>query len=78
MKKTSTSLNSWANTFVITGVIFIILAFFGWVFSADSVGEILSAGIALIFMSPIIRGLSVLVENAEEQIEARNHEQTED
>lgn len=70
-KKTSENLNGWANSFMFTGVILIILAFFGWVFSADSVSTELCMGIIFIFISPVVRGLSVLVQNAEEEMDDR-------
>lgn len=70
-KKTSDNLNGWANSFMFTGIILIILAFFGWVFSADSVSTELCMGIIFIFISPVVRGLSVLVQNAEEEMDDR-------
>lgn len=78
-KKTATSenLNGWATSLTLTGIILLILAFFGWIFSADSVSTEVCMGILFIFASPVVRGLAVLVQNAEEQIASR-HEQTED
>ena len=77
-QKTSINLKGWADTFVITGAILIVLAFFGWIFSGDSVATELCMGILFIFASPVIRGLSVLVQNAEEQIEEREKVNMED
>ena len=78
MKKTtatSENLNGWATSLTLTGIILLILAFFGWIFSADSVSTEVCMGILFIFASPVVRGLAVLVQNAEEQIEARNNKE---
>ena len=71
MKKVSKNLFGWANTFIITGIILLVLAFFGWIFSADSVANEILFGVLFIFMSPIVRGLGVLVQNAEEELNKR-------
>lgn len=72
-KKTATSSNlkGWADSFVITGIILLILAFFGWIYSADSVSTEVCMGILFIFASPVVRGLAVIVQNAEDQIAER-------
>lgn len=77
-QKTSTNLNGWANSLMFVGVINIILAFFGWIFSADSVSTELCMGILFIIASPVVRGLAVLVQNAEEQIELRENAEKEE
>ncbi len=77
-QKTSTNLAGWANALVFAGAILIILSFFGWIFSDDSVATELCMGILFIFASPVVRGLAVLVQNAEEQIEARENAEKED
>lgn len=71
MKKVSKNLFGWADTFIITGIVLLVLAFFGWIFSADSVANEILFGVLFIFMSPIVRGLGVLVQNAEEELDQR-------
>ena len=71
MKNVSKKLFGWADTFIITGIILLVLAFFGWIFSADSVANEILFGVLFIFMSPIVRGLGVLVQNAEEEMAHR-------
>ena len=78
MKQVSKNLNGWANTFLLIGVLLVVLSVVVWLMEGPA-SSFLSGGCCCIVISPLFRGLSVLVQNAEEQIESRHHEhQTED
>lgn len=71
MKKVSKSLFNWADALIIVGVITIIIAALGFVFSDDPVAGVLLTGFVFMFMSPVVRGFGVLVQNAEEELAHR-------
>lgn len=71
MKKVSKSLFGWADALFIASVILLIIATLGFVFSDDPVSGVLLTGFVFMFISPVIRGLGVLVQNAEEEMAHR-------
>lgn len=71
MKTTSKSLDRWADLFVSLGFTLFVLSILGWAFSGGSVFESLVTSVMFIIASQVLRGLSVLVRNAEEEIETR-------
>lgn len=71
MKKVSKILNGWADVFVAAAVFLFGISVFGFFMdSAWCSSTFGSAFFALIF-SPVFRGLSILVKNAEEEIADR-------
>ena len=77
MKRVSKTLNGWANGFVVFAIPLIIISILEFFFNDVWAGSMFDAAIALLILSPIFRGLSVLVQNAEEQIDARFNEKLE-
>ena len=71
MKKTSKKLNKWADVLVTAGVVMVILSIVAWIISEESVTSALLTGISFILSSALFQGISVLVQNAEEQIAER-------
>ena len=78
MKKTSKNLNSWANFFLIVAIVYIVIAIIGFCMDSAWTGDAIDTSIIALVLSPAFRGLSVLVQNAEEQMEARLKEWLED
>lgn len=72
MKKTSKKLNGWADTLIAMGVVMVAIAVISWLVSDGDTSVALLTGISLIISSAVLRGLSVIVQNAEDQIEERN------
>jgi hypothetical protein len=70
MKKVSKKLNSWADSFLFIGVLFIVVAVIAW-FTDGPASTFFYGACWTFVISPVFRGLSVLVQNAEEQIEER-------
>ena len=71
MKKVSKSLNEWANALTFLGIVMYVLAVVGFTFTNDSIFPVVLTGFAFTILSPILRGLSVLVQNAEEELDKR-------
>lgn len=69
--KVSKSLSNWADVLIIAGVIILILAVLGFIFSDDSISGVLLSGFVFLLASPVVRGLGVLVKNAEEEMDYR-------
>lgn len=71
MKKISKKLFSWADTFVITAVILFVASFVGFILDSAWCGDAFNGAIMLVILSPFTRGFGVLVQNAEEELDAR-------
>lgn len=71
MKKVSKSLNEWANALIFLGIVMFILAVVGFIFSNDSIFPVVMTGFTFVILSPVLRGLGVLVQNAEEEMDHR-------
>ncbi len=78
MKKVSKSLAGWAKAFVVLGIIYLLIAFIGFCLNSAWSGSFASGGLALIILSPVFNGLSVLVQNAEDEISAREMYKTDE
>ena len=53
------------------GVVFVLVGFIAWTLDADFAPGLMAMGCGLIVLAPILKGFSILVKNAEDQIEAR-------
>ena len=71
MKLASQKLKRWSNISESIGIIVLAFAFFMCVFSNSWWGLFFMFGIGFILLSPVLEGLSVMVQNAEEQIRER-------
>ena len=71
MKKVSKTLNGWADAFVVASVLLIVISILGFFLNSAWTGSVFDAAIVLWILSPLFRGLSVLVQNAEEEIADR-------
>lgn len=71
MKKVSKTLNYWADVFVIAGVFLFVVSIIGFFMDSAWCGSTFESTFFALMLSPVFRGLSVLVQNAEEQIEFR-------
>ena len=71
MKKVSKSLFNLADVLIVAGVIILILAVIGFIFSDDPISGVVLTGFVFLLASPVVRGLGVIVKNAEEQLDAR-------
>lgn len=71
MKKISKKLFSWADTFVITAIILFVASFVGFILDSAWCGDAFNGAIVLVILSPFTRGFGVLVQNAEEELDAR-------
>ena len=71
MKKISKSLFSWADTFVITSIIFFVASFIGFILDSAWCGDAFNGALVLIILAPFARGFGVLVQNAEEEMAHR-------
>ena len=71
MRPVSKKLDSWADFILSVGVMMMLLAILGWLFSSDDATLSFVSGFALVILSPVFRGLSVAVQNAEGEIRER-------
>lgn len=71
MKKISKSLFGWADTFVITAIIFFVASFVGFILDSAWCGDALNGAIVLLILAPFSRGFGILVQNAEEEMAHR-------
>lgn len=71
MRPVSKKLDSWADFILGIGVVMILLSILGWLFSSDDATLSFVFGFALVILSPVFRGLSVVVQNAEGGIRER-------
>ena len=71
MKKTSKTLAGWADALVFLSVVFIALSVIGWMLDSAWTFDVFHTGLAFIILSPVIRGFSTLVKNAEEELDQR-------
>ena len=69
--KTSKILNGWANAYIVLAIFFIVLGIIGAMNDSAWSFDVFHFGILFIFISPLVRGLSVLVANAEEAMDHR-------
>ena len=74
MKKVSKTLNGWADIFIAAAVIEFIVGIIGFFIDSAWSGNMIFVGILLLILAPVLRGLSILVLNAEEQIDDRFNE----
>lgn len=78
MKQVSKKLDSWADFILTIGVVMMLLSILGWLFSSDDATLSFVSGFTLVILSPVFRGLSVIVQNSEEQISERPMNQSYD
>lgn len=78
MKKTSKNLNSWATSFFVSAIVMLVISFIGFCMDSAWTQDMFNGAIICFVISPLFRGFSVLVQNAEEQMEARFNEELED
>ena len=78
MKKTSKNLNSWATSFFVTAIVMLLISVVGFCMDSSWTQDMFNGAIICFAISPLFRGFSVLVQNAEEQIEEREKEELED
>lgn len=71
MKKIYKKLAGWANAFTFGSVALFVLSFIGWIMDSAWTGDVFAGAFYLLVLSPIFRGFSILVQNAEEQIAER-------
>ena len=71
MKKIYKKLAGWADAFTFGSVALFVLSFIGWIMNSAWTGDVFAGAFYLLVLSPIFRGFSVLVQNAEEQIAER-------
>lgn len=71
MKKVSKKLIGWADALVALSVFFIVLGIIGWFMESAWSFDVFHAGLLFMFLSPLTRGFSVLVQNAEEELDQR-------
>jgi multisubunit Na+/H+ antiporter MnhG subunit len=64
----SSALHAWGVICTILGVILLLLGVFFLVFEWEGVGSVLLTGIGLLVFAPILKGLSVIVEDAEDRL----------
>lgn len=69
MSKPSKRLKVWGDLSTIFGIVFLILAFFMFVFDDSSSSYAFISGIVWLILSPVLKGFSVVVEHAEKQLE---------
>lgn len=73
---TSKTIDKWANALVLAAVLCFIISFLSFLFYDDAPsGSFFVAGCWASILAPLFRGMSVLVQNAEEQIAAREKEE---
>ena len=70
-KSVSKTLLGWADVFVILAVIFLVVSFAGWIMNSAWVDTLFLTAVTFIFLTPLTRGMAILVKNAEEQIADR-------
>jgi hypothetical protein len=78
MKKQSKRLSGWGNASSALGVIAIIVGIFAAFLDAPWGGGLAAAGLGLLVYAPLLNGFAVIVQNAEDQIEAREKAQKEE
>lgn len=72
MKKVSKSLSKWADAFVVAAVLLLVISIIGFCINSAWTGSMFDGAIIAFIISPVFRGFSILVQNAEEQIEFRS------
>lgn len=71
MKPASKKLNGVADFSAVVGITLVAIAFLMFFFDDSSSSRIFLSGVAWIILSPVLKGFSILVQNAEEDIELR-------
>ena len=71
MKPVNKKLNGLADFSAVVGIIFMAIAFFMFLFDDSSSSRLFLSGVAWMILSPVLKGFSILVQNAEEDIELR-------
>lgn len=71
MKKASKNLAGWANALVFLSVVSIVIAVLGWLMDSAWTFDVLHFGLLFLILSPVLRGFSTLVQNAEEELDQR-------
>ena len=71
MKKTSKTLTGWADALVFLSVVFLALAVIGWMLDSAWAFDVFHFGLLFMILSPVFRGFSTLVQNAEEELDQR-------
>lgn len=71
MKKVNKKLAGWADAFTFGSIALFVLSFIGWIMDSAWTCDVFAGAFYLLVLSPVFRGFSVLVQNAEEQIAER-------
>jgi hypothetical protein len=71
MKRESKRINDWGNASTVLGILSIAIGLFAAFLDADWGAGLAAAGLGLLVYAPLLNGFSILVRNAEDQIEAR-------
>ena len=69
MKPASNKLSTWSGISGFLGIIFLVVAFFMFVFDSASCVDFFISGAGFLILSPVLKGFSIIVLNAERQIE---------
>jgi hypothetical protein len=78
MKKQSKRLSEWGNASSALGVLAIVIGLLAAFLDAAWGVGLAVAGLGLLVYSPLLNGFAVIVQNAEDQIEAREKAQKEE
>lgn len=72
MKNQSKNIYSWGETFFVVAILLFVVGLIAWLMGEGS--GLVSTSIAFFMVSPILKGLAILVKNAEEEIDCREKE----
>ena len=72
MKKVSKTLEKWADVLVFLSVVLFAMSLFGFFFNSAWLEYTFNSAFVALALSPVFRGLSVLVKNAEDEIVRRD------